>query len=63
MKKNINKFEQLLGFKTNNIELYKNAITHKSVNKIVNYEKLLDIYSYLFPNNQDHKYLLLEFFY
>ena len=40
MKKNINKFEQLLGFKTNNIELYKNAITHKSVNKIVNYEKL-----------------------
>ena len=40
MKKNIIKFEQLLGFKINNIELYKNAITHKSVNKIVNYEKL-----------------------
>ena len=40
MKKHIIKFEQLLGFKINNIELYKNAITHKSVNKIVNYEKL-----------------------
>ena len=40
MKRNIIKFEQLLGFKINNIELYKNAITHKSVNKIVNYEKL-----------------------
>tara|TARA_B100000965_G_C19375744_1_gene662390 strand:- start:153 stop:818 length:666 start_codon:yes stop_codon:yes gene_type:complete len=40
MKKNINKFDQLLGFKINNLELYKNATTHKSVNKIINYEKL-----------------------
>ncbi len=40
MKKNIYKLEQKLGFKINNIEFYKNAITHKSADKINNYEKL-----------------------
>ena len=40
MKKNIYKLEQKLGFKINNIEFYKKAITHKSADKINNYEKL-----------------------
>ena len=40
MKKIINKLEQNLGFKINNVELYKKAITHKSADKINNYEKL-----------------------
>jgi len=40
MKKIINKLEQNLGFKINKIELYNNAITHKSADKINNYEKL-----------------------
>ncbi len=40
MKKNINKLEQSLGFKLNNLKLYNNAITHKSSDKINNYEKL-----------------------
>ena len=40
MKKIINKLEQNLGFKINNFALYKKAITHKSADKINNYEKL-----------------------
>jgi len=40
MKKIINKLEQNLGFKISNVELYKNAITHKSADTINNYEKL-----------------------
>ena len=40
MKKIINKLEQNLGFKINNVELYKKAITHKSADKENNYEKL-----------------------
>ena len=40
MKKIINKLEQNLGFKIHNVELYKKAITHKSADKINNYEKL-----------------------
>ena len=40
MKKTINKLEQSLGFKIINYELYNNAITHKSSDKINNYEKL-----------------------
>tara|TARA_B100001741_G_C16551267_1_gene599514 strand:+ start:2341 stop:3018 length:678 start_codon:yes stop_codon:yes gene_type:complete len=40
MKKNLNKLEQNLGFKINNLDLYINAITHKSADKINNYEKL-----------------------
>ena len=33
MKKSINKLEQKIGYKINNIELYINAITHKSADK------------------------------
>ena len=33
MKKIINKLEQNLDFKINNIDIYKKAITHKSVDK------------------------------
>jgi len=40
MKKIINKLEQNLGFKINKIDLYIEAITHKSANKNKNYEKL-----------------------
>ena len=40
MKKIINKLEQNLGFKINNVELYVKALTHKSFDKINNYEKL-----------------------
>ncbi len=40
MKKIINKLEQNLGFKINNIEIYIKALTHKSVDKNNNYEKL-----------------------
>ena len=40
MKKIINKLEQNLGFKINNVHLYKKAITHKSADKENNYEKL-----------------------
>ena len=40
MKKSINKLEQKIGYKINNIELYINAITHKIANKKNNYEKL-----------------------
>ena len=40
MKKIVNKLEQYLGFRINNIELYSKAITHKSADKINNYEKL-----------------------
>tara|TARA_Y100000590_G_scaffold28174_1_gene31615 strand:+ start:8215 stop:8886 length:672 start_codon:yes stop_codon:yes gene_type:complete len=40
MKKIINKLEHNLGFKVNNINLYINALTHKSADKINNYEKL-----------------------
>ena len=40
MKKSINKLEQKIGYKINNIELYINAITHKSADKKNNYEKL-----------------------
>ena len=40
MKKNFSKLEQQLGFKINNLELYIKAITHKSSDKINNYEKL-----------------------
>ena len=40
MKKIINKLENSLGFKINKIELYSNAITHKSADKTNNYEKL-----------------------
>ena len=40
MKKNILKLEKILGFKINNIEYYINAITHKSADKLNNYEKL-----------------------
>ena len=40
MKKIINKLEQNLEFKISNIELYGKAITHKSADKINNYEKL-----------------------
>jgi len=40
MKKVINKLEQNLGFKISNIELYTKAITHKSADKFINYEKL-----------------------
>ena len=39
MKKNINKLEQNLGFKVGSINLYINALTHKSAIKN-NYEKL-----------------------
>ena len=40
MKKVINKLEQNLGFKISNLELYTKAITHKSADKFINYEKL-----------------------
>ena len=40
MKKDISKLEQNLGFKINNLELYIKAITHKSADKNLNYEKL-----------------------
>ncbi len=40
MKKNLSKLEQNLGFKLNNFELYNNALTHKSADKLNNYEKL-----------------------
>tara|TARA_B100000003_G_C10914754_1_gene364724 strand:+ start:708 stop:1373 length:666 start_codon:yes stop_codon:yes gene_type:complete len=40
MKRFINKFEQIIGFKMNNLELYKKALTHKSYDKNNNYEKL-----------------------
>ena len=40
MKKIINKLEQNLGFKLNNIDLYNKSITHKSADKTNNYEKL-----------------------
>ena len=40
MKKIINKLEQNLGFKINNIEIYVKALTHKSADKTNNYEKL-----------------------
>ena len=40
MKKLINKLEISLGFKINNTDLYLKAITHKSLDKINNYEKL-----------------------
>ncbi len=40
MKKIISKLENNLGFKISNIDLYIKAITHKSANKIDNYEKL-----------------------
>tara|TARA_Y100000590_G_scaffold461365_1_gene622760 strand:- start:147 stop:812 length:666 start_codon:yes stop_codon:yes gene_type:complete len=40
MKKSIYKLEQSLGFKIKNIEIYLNAITHKSADKLNNYEKL-----------------------
>ena len=40
MKKNINKLEQNLGFKVGSINLYINALTHKSADKLNNYEKL-----------------------
>ena len=40
MKKFINKLENNLGFKINNNEIYNNALTHKSFDKINNYEKL-----------------------
>tara|TARA_B100000683_G_C12371000_1_gene507140 strand:+ start:141 stop:809 length:669 start_codon:yes stop_codon:yes gene_type:complete len=40
MKKNINKLENNLGFKIINLELYVKAMTHKSADKINNYEKL-----------------------
>ena len=40
MKKIIQKLEQSLGFKINNINIYINAITHKSADTINNYEKL-----------------------
>ena len=33
MKKFLNKIEQFLGFRINNIELYNKAITHKSADK------------------------------
>ena len=40
MKKIVSKLEQNLGFKIGNLELYIKAITHKSVDKANNYEKL-----------------------
>ena len=40
MKKNINKLEQNLGFKVGSVNLYINALTHKSADKLNNYEKL-----------------------
>ena len=40
MKKIINKLEQSLDFKINNVELYVKALTHKSFDKTNNYEKL-----------------------
>ena len=40
MKKIINKLEQNLGFKINNVEIYVKALTHKSADKTNNYEKL-----------------------
>ena len=40
MKKNISKLEQSLGFKIINTKLYIKSITHKSVDKINNFEKL-----------------------
>ena len=40
MKKFINKLEQNLGFKINNKQLYVKALTHKSADKLNNYEKL-----------------------
>ncbi len=40
MKKNISKLEQSLGFKIINTKLYIKSITHKSADKINNFEKL-----------------------
>ena len=40
MKKIINTLEQNLGYKIYNIDIYHKAITHKSADKINNYEKL-----------------------
>ena len=40
MKKIINTLEQNLGYKIYNIDIYLKAITHKSADKINNYEKL-----------------------
>ena len=40
MKKIINKLEQSLGYKIANFDIYNKAITHKSVDKDNNYEKL-----------------------
>ena len=40
MKNSINKLEQYLDFKINNLKLYNDALTHKSCDKINNYEKL-----------------------
>ncbi len=40
MRKIITKLEQNLGFKVNNIKLYNKSLTHKSYDKINNYEKL-----------------------
>ena len=40
MKKILNKLEQNLGFKIINSDLYSKALTHKSLDKIKNYEKL-----------------------
>tara|TARA_B100001121_G_C18658371_1_gene607600 strand:+ start:950 stop:1621 length:672 start_codon:yes stop_codon:yes gene_type:complete len=40
MKKFISKLEQNLGFKINNKSLYVKALTHKSADKLNNYEKL-----------------------
>ena len=40
MKKDLSKLEQNLGFKITNASLYINALTHKSANKLNNYEKL-----------------------
>jgi len=40
MKNSINKLKQYLDFKINNIKLYNDALTHKSCDKINNYEKL-----------------------
>ena len=40
MRKNINKLEQNLGFKVGSVNLYIHALTHKSADKLNNYEKL-----------------------
>tara|TARA_Y100000591_G_scaffold201459_1_gene174290 strand:+ start:5945 stop:6616 length:672 start_codon:yes stop_codon:yes gene_type:complete len=40
MKKIINKLENNLGFKINDMHIYIKALTHKSFDKIINYEKL-----------------------